>query len=46
MEIIPSILVAKQEEFEKCYVALTNAAMEHIFKSADERTYNQLISFF
>ncbi len=36
----------KQDEFEKCYVALTNAAMQHVFNTADERTYNQLISFF
>ena len=34
------------EEFEQCYVALTNAAMKHIFKTADEATYNRLISFF
>ena len=36
----------EQEEFEQCYIALTNAAMKHIFKSADENTYNQLIRFF
>ena len=36
----------KQDEFEKCYVALTNAAMKHVFKSADELTYNKLIGFF
>ena len=36
----------KQEEFEKCYIALTNAAMKHVFSSADENTYNQLIRFF
>lgn len=35
-----------QEEFEKCYLALTNAAIEHIFKGCDENTYNQLVSFF
>jgi hypothetical protein len=36
----------EQEEFEQCYVALTNAAMKYIFKSADEGTYSRLISFF
>jgi hypothetical protein len=36
----------EQDEFEKCYVALTNAAMKHIFEDADELTYNKLISFF
>lgn len=35
-----------QEEFEKLYVALTNAAMKHVFKNADELTYNKLIGFF
>lgn len=35
-----------QEEFEQCYVALTNAAMKHVFRSADESVYNRLISFF
>lgn len=35
-----------QEEFEQCYIALTNAAMKHIFKGASQSVYNQLISFF
>lgn len=35
-----------QEEFEKCYIALTNAAMKHIFKGCDESVYNKLTSFF
>lgn len=34
------------EDFEKCYLALTNAAMKHIFKGCDENTYQQLLSFF
>jgi len=35
-----------QEEFEECYIALTNAAMKHIFQSSDETTLNRLMSFF
>jgi len=35
-----------QEEFEQCYIALTNAAMKHIFKNTDQETYSKLISFF
>lgn len=35
-----------QDEFEQCYNALIQAAMKHIFKTADSNTYNQLISFF
>lgn len=35
-----------QEEFEGLYSALINAAMKHIFKSADDGTYNKLIGFF
>lgn len=35
-----------QEEFEKCYLALTNAAMKHIFLGCDDNTYNQLLGFF
>jgi hypothetical protein len=35
-----------QEEFEECYNALVNAAMKHVFKTADDNTYNQLLSFF
>ena len=36
----------EQEEFEQCYSALINAALKHVFKSTDENTYNQLLSFF
>jgi len=36
----------KEERFQECYLALTKAAMKHIFKTADENTYNQLIGFF
>ncbi len=36
----------EQDEFEQCYIALTNAAMKHIFTGADDSVYNQLISFF
>ena len=36
----------KEEEFQECYTALTKAALKHIFKTADENTYNQLIGFF
>jgi hypothetical protein len=35
-----------QEEFERCYIALTNAAMKNIFKGADQEAYNKLMSFF
>jgi len=35
-----------QERFEECYSALINAAMRKIFLTADENTYNQLVSFF
>ena len=35
-----------QDEFESCYHALIQAAMRHVFKTADEKTYNQLLSFF
>ncbi len=35
-----------EEKFQECYVALTRAALKHIFKTADENTYNQLIGFF
>jgi len=35
-----------QDEFEQCYQALIQAAMSNIFKTADERTLNQLMSFF
>lgn len=36
----------EQEEFERCYSALINAAMKHIFRNTDEATYNRLASFF
>ncbi len=35
-----------QEEFEQCYSALIQAAMSNIFRSSDEQTLNQLMSFF
>jgi len=35
-----------QEEFEKYYSALINVALKHIFKTTDENTFNQLMSFF
>lgn len=35
-----------EEEFQECYLALTNAAMKYVFKGCDENTYNQLLSFF
>lgn len=35
-----------EETFQECYIALTKAAMKHIFKTADNNTYNQLIGFF
>ena len=35
-----------QEEFEECYNSLINAAMKHVFKTADESTLNQLMNFF
>ena len=35
-----------QQEFEHFYIALTNAAMKHIFKTTDDATYNRLIAFF
>ena len=36
----------QQEEFEQCYSALINAALKHVFKTTDDNTYNQLLSFF
>lgn len=36
----------EQEEFEECYSALIRAALKHIFKSADDSIYDQLMSFF
>ena len=36
----------EQEDFESFYNALINAAMKHIFRTTDENTYNQLVSFF
>ena len=35
-----------EERFQECYFALTKAAMKHIFKTADELTYNKLIGLF
>ncbi len=35
-----------EEEFQECYIALTKTALKHIFKTADQNTYNQLLSFF
>lgn len=35
-----------QEEFEQLYSALIQAAMNTIFKGADDSTYNKLMSFF
>lgn len=35
-----------QEEFELCYIALTNSAMKHIFQNSDQETYDKLIGFF
>lgn len=35
-----------QEEFEQFYTAATNAAMKHLFKSADDATFNKLMGFF
>ena len=35
-----------QYEFEQFYIALTRASLKHIFKTADEMTYNRLIGFF
>lgn len=35
-----------QMEFEKCYTALINAAMKHVFKTSDEATLNRLMEFF
>lgn len=35
-----------QEEFEKFYSAAINAAMKHIFRSADQSVYDRLYSFF
>jgi hypothetical protein len=35
-----------QETFEACYNAMITAACKHIFQTADDNTYNQLLSFF
>ncbi|WVH05527.1 hypothetical protein KKJFFJLC_00050 [Vibrio phage vB_VpaS_PGB] len=35
-----------EERFQECYSALIQAALKHIFKTYDENTYNQLLSFF
>ena len=37
----------EQEEFEKCYSALINAAIKHVFgNTTDENVINQLYAFF
>ncbi|MEQ2017034.1 DUF1367 family protein [Photorhabdus bodei] len=36
----------EQDEFERCYNAMINAALKHIFRSADKLTENRLLSFF
>lgn len=35
-----------EERFQECYNALIRAALKHIFRTADENTFNQLMSFF
>ena len=35
-----------EDTFRECFTALTQAAMDGIFRSADERIYNKLIGFF
>lgn len=35
-----------QERFEKCYKAITQAAMTHIFKDCSQQMENRLLSFF
>lgn len=35
-----------QEEFEECYNALIQAAMNHIFDGSDQDIYNKLAGFF
>ncbi len=35
-----------QDEFERCYQALITAAIQHIFQGCDDRTAEQLYSFF
>ena len=36
----------KEDEFQEHYNALIKAALANVFKTADENTYNKLISFF
>lgn len=36
----------EQSEFEEVYSAIINVALRKIFKTTDENTYNQLLSFF
>jgi len=36
----------KEDEFRQCYIAITNAAMKHIFSDCNEVTENELLSFF
>ena len=48
-KVVPqSISYAKMtpEERVVCYVALTNAAMQNVFHTTNENTFNRLISFF
>ena len=35
-----------QEEFERLYNALIQAALKHVFKDMSDNTYNMLLSFF
>ena len=35
-----------EERFEHCYNALIRAALEHIFRTTDDNTYNKLMSYF
>lgn len=36
----------EEDQFRELYTALINASCKHIFKTTDENTYNQLLSFF
>ena len=36
----------KEERFEIVYNSLIRAAMKHVFRTADESTYNELLSYF
>ena len=35
-----------QEEFEQCYNALIQAALDHVFKKPGDEIYNKLVGFF